>query len=65
MGVASDTAVACTFTVLHTALFNLVNMGFSLAFFFAFFFSTMENSFKSPFKFISPLYFVVVRLYLL
>lgn len=40
MGVASDAAVACTFTVLHTTLFNLVNMGFSLAFFFAFFFLT-------------------------
>lgn len=33
MGVASDGAVACTFTVLHTTLFNLVNMRFSLAFF--------------------------------
>lgn len=39
MGVASDGAVACAFTVRHTTLFNLVNTRFSLAFF-AFFFLT-------------------------
>lgn len=33
MGIASDGAFVCPSTFLHTTLFDLVNMGFCLAFF--------------------------------